>query len=98
MLEIILIVISILFTVKMVNELLANPQDPEFKPAQQSVIELEEVEDSRGNSVYLIYYNGDFLMQDYNKENLERKLAGWLKERGARVLDTREAEKEFSGF
>jgi hypothetical protein len=96
MLEIILVIVSIIFTIKMLNELAANPQDPE-EERQPSLIEIEQVEDSKKNPVYLVYYNGDFLMQDSSRENLEIKLNNWLKERGARVLDTREAEKDFSG-
>jgi hypothetical protein len=98
MLEIILVIVSILLTIKMLNEMAANPQDPEYQEEKQlSLIEIEQVEDSKKNPVYLVYYNGDFLMQDSNRENLEIKLGNWLKERGVRVLDPREAEKDFSG-
>jgi hypothetical protein len=96
MLEIILFIVSILFTIKMLNEAAGNPTDPEYQ-LEPSTLEIEEVEDSKGNLVYLVYYNGDFLMQDYDRAQLDVRLNNWLNEQGARVVepDTREAVKRF---
>jgi hypothetical protein len=93
MLEIILVIISILAAIKLLNETASLPkEDPEYK-LPPSIVEIEEVEDSKGNPVFLVYYNGDFLMQDTTKETLETKLQAWLDEQGAQIIEPTPAKR-----
>ena len=85
MLEIILLIVSILFTIRMLGK-----EEPEVEP---SLIEIEEVKDSYQNNVYLVYYNKDFLMQDTNKDDLKVKLTNWIISRGIRLIEPEPAKR-----